>query len=330
MELASFLELDVPEEARAVFLTYLNDVLEGAEGYYRKIDRILQGFSGFQYELGFTEDVSIQHMARFLDEDRIGDCTEFSNSTAILARLAGIPSRVVTGYLASRGLQTDVHRRGLANLRQAIGPLQKYPLDELYLVTTAHHHSWVQLYMPGFGWVDFETTSYAQPPLGGGSLASKQLVIPIMQLPAEDPSRFRFPWLLLLRAVALIAGSLVLAAYAVRYLMEFLLARRSRRRDARGLDALYRLLLIRLAAEGCSIKSPSQTVYEYAQDYPDISSFASQYTLLRFKERFAPGETEEAWQSIRQVHSQALNLARRPGIAGAIKRALSLRGLYYL
>jgi transglutaminase-like putative cysteine protease len=330
LELASFLEVDVPEEYRSVFFSYLHDILEGKEGYYQKIARILQGFSGFQYELGFTEDVSIKHIARFLGEDRIGDCTEFSNSTAILARLAGIPSRVVTGYLASRGLQKEVHRRGLANLRQALEPLQKFPMDELYLVTTAHHHSWVQLYMPGFGWVDFETTSYAQPPLGGDSLASKQLVIPIIQLSAEDPSRFRFPWLLLLRALALVAGSLVLAAYAVRYLMEFLLARRSKIQDGRGLDALYRLLLIRLAAEGRTIKVPSKTVNEYAQDYPYISSFARQYTLLRFKERYAPGEKEAAWESIRLDHSQALNLARRPGFSGTIKRALSLRGLYYL
>ncbi|MFW6138576.1 MAG: transglutaminase-like domain-containing protein, partial [Spirochaetota bacterium] len=141
--LQQYLEVSLPDSVKNSFKTHLHDALgeksgDGkSSGYLEKIQLIFQSFSDFQYQIGFTDDVSVKALEEFLVHQKKGDCTEFSNAAAVLARMAGVPSRVVTGFLASGKLQTPSHRRGIRILRDAIGPLKKYPLQELYLVTTA-------------------------------------------------------------------------------------------------------------------------------------------------------------------------------------------------
>ena len=120
------MEVSLPEPVKNSFRTYLGDVTEDANGYFARAKAIFEGYSDYQYEIGFTDDVSIDHMEEFLLSTRSGDCTEFSNATAILARMAGIPTRVVTGYLGADSLQTPAHMQGLAALQQSIPPLQEY------------------------------------------------------------------------------------------------------------------------------------------------------------------------------------------------------------
>ena len=185
--MAPYLEVPISGETLARFEQYAAEVTAGAGGYYDRIDAILRSFDTCQYEIGFTDDVSVDHLELFLFETRSGDCTEFSNTSAILGRIAGIPTRVVTGWLGTESLQTDVHQRGLQTLREVIEPLREFPLDELFLITTAHRHSWTQFYLPGYGWVDFETTQYAIPPPPELSAAGQDIVIPIIQI--EGPLR---------------------------------------------------------------------------------------------------------------------------------------------
>ena len=328
-----FLDVPLARNDLAIFDAHLRGALEGKTDYFEKILAILQSFSTFQYNIGYDEDTSVPAMIDFLTYTREGDCTEFSNTAAILGRLAGIPSRVVTGFLVSGDLQTPAHIRGLQVLRGAIRALQDFPLEELFLVTTAHRHSWTQFWLPEYGWVDFETTSFAIPPVGFGDPNNRDVVIPILQ---EDPSLTpvpAFPWKTLLRWTGLLLLAGLLSAYAVRYGREAFLVLRSRRSDDAGVRALYRLLLMRLAAEGRPIKLPSQTSGEYARLFPDepaFAPFAALYTELRYRESAGPEARDELHARLCREYGGVLAGLRRTGPAGVIHRVFSLKGLEYL
>ena len=300
--------------------------------YIRRIAAILRSFSKYQYNLGYKEDTSIEAIVQFLTLGKEGDCTEFSNSAAILGRLAGIPSRVVTGYLAAAELQTPAHVRGLMMLRQSLKVLQEFPLEELFLVTTAHHHSWTQFWLPRYGWTDFETTSYSIPPVGLGDPNNRDVVIPLMQ---EDPTIApvpSFPWRKLPRWLAFLATSALFTLYVFRYTREINLRLRARIPDEEGAQSLYRLLLLRLAVDGRPVKPPSRTSREFAALFPEepaLATFAEIYTELRYREAFEPGEREALHGKLAAEFRRLGKSFKRPGFLAALRRAFSLRGLGY-
>ena len=65
-----------------------------------------------------------------------GYCDYYATTMVVLARAAGIPARLVTGY---------------------IGGFYDQELDA-YLVTADLAHSWVEVYFPDYGWIIFEPT----------------------------------------------------------------------------------------------------------------------------------------------------------------------------
>ena len=322
--LAPYLEVPLSGETLAGFQQYVAEIAAGATGYYDRIDAILRSFDTCQYEIGFTDDVSVDHLELFLFETRSGDCTEFSNTAAVLGRVAGIPSRVVTGWLGTESLQTDVHQRGLQSLREVIEPLQEFPLDELYLITTAHRHSWTQFYLPSYGWVDIEATQYAIQPPPELSAAGQDIVIPIIQIEDRLDRDFQFPWLLALRLAAALAIAGVAGAYTWRYGREGILALAARAPTRHGLRARASLLYMRLAADGYAVKSPVETAREYAERYPELQGFADRYTALRYRPH--PPD-ESAAGDLRIAALAAAGQMRRRGLLAWLKRLFSLRGL---
>ena len=80
-------------------------------------------------------------LTRFLFDDRTGYCEQFASSMAVLARAAGIPSRVAIGFLPGR------------------------PTGNGWAVSIRDMHAWPELYFAGLGWVSFEPTpGVATPP----------------------------------------------------------------------------------------------------------------------------------------------------------------------
>ena len=268
-------------------------------------------------------------MEQFLTTTKDGDCTEFSNTAAILGRMAGIPSRVVTGYLASRSLQTQSHVRGTYILQQSIPELQKYPLKDLFLVTTAHRHSWVQYYLPSYGWVDFESTAFAIPPPPGQNPNNMKVVIPLIQPQQEPAAVTQFPWLLVLQVLLSIAIGIVVLLYVYRYGREGTLLILSRRKGRRGAWALYRVLLMQLAAAGYHLKPPTRTPVEYAEIHPEVEEFAAAYTRLRYREQSSDVENSQIWERLSTGYHSALRESRKRGLKEWLRRIFSLRGLYY-
>jgi transglutaminase-like putative cysteine protease len=73
----------------------------------------------------------------FLFDLQRGYCDYYATAMVVLARAAGLPARLVTGY--ARGIYDAENSR--------------------YVVTEADAHSWVEVYFPGYGWVEFEPTA---------------------------------------------------------------------------------------------------------------------------------------------------------------------------
>ena len=78
----------------------------------------------------------------FLFDLQRGYCDYFATAMVVLARAAGVPARLVVGYTS-----------GTYDLTQA-----------RYVVTEANAHAWVEVYFPGYGWIEFEPTS-GRPPI---------------------------------------------------------------------------------------------------------------------------------------------------------------------
>jgi hypothetical protein len=72
----------------------------------------------------------------FIDHDPNGYCTYFASAMAIMARIAGIPSRYVEGYLLP----------------------DKEPGSSVYVVRGKNAHAWAELYFEGIGWIPFDAT----------------------------------------------------------------------------------------------------------------------------------------------------------------------------
>jgi transglutaminase-like putative cysteine protease len=99
--------------------------------------------SAFTYTL--KPDLPRSHwLVKFLTADHRGYCQQFAWAFAVLARLYGIPSRIVIGYTGGT--------RGAHGMWQ---------------VTTADAHAWPELYFAGQGWLRFEPT-----PHGAGNQAT--------------------------------------------------------------------------------------------------------------------------------------------------------------
>jgi hypothetical protein len=339
-EYARFLDAALAKNDSVIFEAHLRGALEKAAaaenspgGFFGRILAILKSFETFQYNVGYTDDTSIPALVDFLTYTKEGDCTEFSNTAAVLGRLAGIPSRVVTGFLASGNLQTPAHIRGLTVLRNQIKILQDYPLEELFLVTTAHRHSWVQFWLPEYGWIDFESTTFAIPPVGMGDANNRDVVIPLFEKEQEITPLRSFPWRPVLRGLGILAAGILAAAYVLRYGREVMLRLRGRKCDAKGIRAVYGLLLMRLAAEGRPIKTAAQTPKEYAgllPDEPVFWPFAALYTELRYRDAGDSSERQKLHAAMRDEYRKILTGMRRPGPRGAARRIFSLRGLAYL
>ena len=124
------------------------------------IQNYLRG-GDFTYSLqapveGNYDGTGLGVIGRFLDV-KAGYCVQFAGTMAVMARLAGIPSRVAVGYApgAPTGNTVSVGGKELPE----------------FAVDSKDAHAWPELYFRGAGWVRFEPTpsrgmvpDYAQPP----------------------------------------------------------------------------------------------------------------------------------------------------------------------
>ncbi|MBI5018209.1 MAG: DUF3488 domain-containing transglutaminase family protein [Deltaproteobacteria bacterium] len=78
---------------------------------------------------------------QFLFETRRGFCEHYAAAFALLMRAAGVPARVVTGYLGG----------------------EQNPLGDYWVVHQADAHAWAEVYLDGRGWVRVDPTAAVAP-----------------------------------------------------------------------------------------------------------------------------------------------------------------------
>jgi transglutaminase-like putative cysteine protease len=193
---------------------------------------------------------------------RVGYCQYYATTMAILLRSEGIPARIVQGFLPG-----DRDAAGVETLRNS------------------NSHAWVQVYFPGYGWVDFDPTggnlsAIPQIPLGspvasasprpsgstGGDLRDprRSLSLPpdAVSGTTSDGDGPTPP------TAFVVVGLLLAAAFAILAFVAY-------RRGPRAVtgDSAYGAL-VRLATRLGFGPRPTQTVYEYAASLGDVLPFA--------------------------------------------------------
>jgi transglutaminase-like putative cysteine protease len=106
------------------------------------VNNALQFFrtQGFHYSL-LPGEYRKDDLEQFLFHRRVGFCEHYAASFATLMRLAGIPARVVVGYLG--GEYND--------------------LGGFFLVRQADTHAWCEVWFPGNGWRRVDPTTAVAP-----------------------------------------------------------------------------------------------------------------------------------------------------------------------
>src|SRR5438445_13172415 len=115
------------------------------------INSALQFFrtQGFRYSLSPGEYRN-NDVEEFLFHRRVGFCEHYAASFATLMRLAGIPARVVVGYVA--GEYNDLGR--------------------FFLVRQSDTHAWCEVWIPDHGWMRVDPTTAVAPDRAGLDLSS--------------------------------------------------------------------------------------------------------------------------------------------------------------
>jgi len=275
------------------------------------VNSALQFFrtQGFSYSLtpGEYEDLE-----EFLFRRRVGFCEHYAASFATLMRLAGIPARVVVGYLG--GEYND--------------------LGHFFLVRQADAHAWCEVWIPEKGWTrvdptaavapgraSFDFTSFLETRIASGQMGARQNALIAQLLRSAVFTNVRFIWQTLsyqwdTRLVAFDAdvqdvlltsmgiasrGSiflvveilLVAIALLAIYFAWMQLRTRSRVDRVKALYEYFCRKIARLGVRRDPCEGPLDFARRAAQSLPNesnrIRQIADTYVLLRYAPQPAPG-----------------------------------------
>lgn len=105
-------------------------------GAMKKLESHLSDQTQFIYSLSNPAVPSSIDAVAWLLQKHQGYCTYYASAMTIMARMLGVPARIVNGF--SQG-HFDQERK-------------------VWDVYGSDAHSWVQVYFPGFGWINFDPT----------------------------------------------------------------------------------------------------------------------------------------------------------------------------
>lgn len=278
---------------------------------------------GFTYDTQVPSNFTTDSISDWLFDDtneytRHGYCEQFALTMAVMARIVGMPSRVVIGFTPGRPIN-----------------------DDTVLVEDKNAHSWVEIWIPSHGWMTFDPTprgdSFTLPSTDdaiveqfGFSAADYAALIPDgtditanngpdgSTNPATDPrdeferaeaadptgsvasGGFTIPdWV---QPVAVTLGIFVLLASAVP-LAKWIRRRRRMRRLAKGeITAAWEDITDRLTDLGEHV-DPAATPYETAESFDEaFVPLAQSYGSIIYGEKVA---TAAVIERATAAHKQA-------------------------
>lgn len=131
----------LPDRIRQLAL----EITEHKDNRYDQVKAIESYFgnNGFVYQ---TDNVPIprkdqDYVDQFLFESNVGYCDNYSTAMVVMVRSLGIPARWVKGFTSGEKVDS--------------AGSNEY---DVYEVTNANAHSWVEVFFPNVGWVPFEPT----------------------------------------------------------------------------------------------------------------------------------------------------------------------------
>ncbi len=198
--------LSLPDSVPERVLSLARDLTATEPTPYDRAEAIERYLRSFPYTLNLPTPPQDRDITEyFLFELKKGYCDYYATAMVVLSRAAGIPARLVTGYV---GGAFD-------------------PDHNTYLVTADLAHSWVEVYFPEYGWIIFEPT--------GGRPAINRPAEPLPpdplagESPAIDPLVSQTKPFQLPRSVFLYLGPVLLAILAAAaVLADYVLLSRSR------------------------------------------------------------------------------------------------------
>ena len=113
------------------------DKIIALRDYFLSTDENGQPIFKYTENPGIPGLPSASKLNYFLFENRKGYCAYFAGATLFMLRALGLPSRVATGFLT---VDRSDKNKGW------------------YWFYEDQAHAWVQVYFPGYGWIDFDTT----------------------------------------------------------------------------------------------------------------------------------------------------------------------------
>jgi transglutaminase-like putative cysteine protease len=132
--------LALPVDRSPLITKLANDIRDAAASDAGRLDQLEDYFrnGGFRYSLNGLP-TGDQALEKFLFESKQGNCEFFASSFALILRSAGVPARLVGGYLG--GEYND--------------------LGGYYLVSEDMAHVWVEVFIADTGWVRVDPSAFA-------------------------------------------------------------------------------------------------------------------------------------------------------------------------
>ncbi len=130
-------DLEVPESISPGLEELVGDWTRGLPDARARIDALrAQLEARYRYSLdvpgtGIAASGSTDPVLGFLLETRAGHCEYFASAMTLLARSAGVPARLVTGYRV----------------------VEHNPYGDYHIVRERHAHAWTEVHLPGEGWM---------------------------------------------------------------------------------------------------------------------------------------------------------------------------------
>lgn len=158
--------LQVPSDLSPNVAQTANQWTQGANNAYEAMKLLETHFTDtdvFTYSLENQPIPPNTDLVDWLLQTRRGYCTYYASAMAVMGRLLGIPTRLVSGF--SQG-HFDQQRN-------------------MWIVDGSDAHSWVQAYLPNVGWVSFDPTPTFAP--NAAPSASAQPTPPPIPTPSPAP-----------------------------------------------------------------------------------------------------------------------------------------------
>ncbi|MBQ8613839.1 MAG: hypothetical protein IJ416_06445 [Ruminiclostridium sp.] len=116
--------------------TLVHKITEGCTNAYEKAVAIEQYFKSDDFVYDDEFSVTDGSVENFLFNTKRGLCADYATAMTLMCREAGLYSRYVEGFL-----------------------VQKADENGVFYVTAADGHAYVQVWLDGYGWTDFDPTS---------------------------------------------------------------------------------------------------------------------------------------------------------------------------